>query len=140
MMTGEELPGIEYHPVRGFDFVKKAEIEVMGKTLKLAVAAMPKNIRPILRELKKDPSAYDYIEVMACPGGCIGGGGQPIPSTFDIIKKRIAGLYRIDRSESMRKAHENPVVKEFFEYVNAQPKEKRDAILYRTYSKKEKGE
>ncbi len=140
MATGGDLPGIDFLPVRGFEGIKKAEVKLGNKTVKVAVVAMPKNIRPILRELKKNPDAYDYIEFMACPGGCIGGGGQPIPNTFEIVKKRIAGLYGIDRKMNLRRAHDNPVVKEFFEYLKTVPKKKREAILYRGYEKKEKGE
>jgi iron-only hydrogenase group A len=140
LLTNEDLPGIEYEPVRGFHGSKKAEVKIGDKTIKVAVVAMPKNIWPLLRELKKDPNAYDYVEVMACPGGCIGGGGQPIPSTFDIVKKRIAGLYGIDRKMTMRRAHDNPVVKEYFEYLKTVSPEKRTALLYRGYGKKAKGE
>lgn len=140
LMTGLELPGIDFEPVRGFDGLKRAEIIIGGKTLNLAVAAMPKNIRPLLRELKKNPSAYDYIECMACPGGCIGGGGQPIPSTFEIIKQRIAGIYKIDRALPIRQAHNNPAVKEFFAYVKKQSQTKQEAILRRGYERKKKGE
>ena len=140
MITGEELPGIEFEPVRGFDGVKKAEITIGDRELNLGVAAMPKNIRPLLRQIKKDPMSYDYIEFMACPGGCIGGGGQPIPSTFDIVKKRIDGVYKIDKKMHVRQAHNNPAVQEFFEYIKKQPKEKQDAILVREFHKKEKGQ
>lgn len=140
LITGEELPGIEFKPARGFEGLKKAKITIGERSLNLGVAAMPKNIRPILREIKKDPMAYDYIEFMACPGGCIGGGGQPIPSTFDIIKKRIAGIYKIDKALPYRQAHNNPAVQEFFEYIKKQPKEKQDAVLVREFHKKKKGE
>ncbi len=140
LMTGTDLPKIDFEPVRGFDGLKKATITIGEHTLSLAVAAMPKNIRPLLKEIKKNPDAYDYIEMMACPGGCIGGGGQPIPSTFSIVKKRIAGLYKIDKAMTLRRAHDNPIVKEFFAYADALPREKRSALLYRGYSRKKKGE
>ena len=140
MLTGDELPGIEFEPVRGFEGLKRAEITIEGKTLNLGVAAMPKNLRPLIAEIKKNPKAYDYIEVMACPGGCIGGGGQPIPSTFNIIKQRIAGLYKIDRGLKYRQAHNNPAVKEFFEYLDKQTPARRKEILIRGYEKKNKGE
>jgi iron-only hydrogenase group A len=140
MATGGDLPGIDFTPVRGFDGLKKASVKIGAHTVNLAVAAMPKNIRPLLREIKKNPDAYDYIEVMACPGGCIGGGGQPIPNTFEIVKKRIAGLYSIDKKMNLRRAHDNPVVKEFFEYLKTVPTKKREALLYRGYERKRKGE
>jgi iron only hydrogenase large subunit-like protein len=98
-----------------------------------------KNVRLIIGELKENPRAYDYIEVMACPGGCIGGGGQPIPTTDNIVKERTKGLYTIDKKSKVRKAHLNPVAEDFFKsYIGKQTKEKQSEILYRTYSQKKK--
>ncbi len=139
-LTGKELPGISFEPVRGFAGMKKAEVTIGERTVRLAVVATPKNIWPVLREIRANPDAYDYIEVMACPGGCIGGGGQPIPTTFAITKKRIAGLYGIDGASSMRRAHENPVAQEFLAYADAAPPAKRRALLFRDYNRKAKGE
>ncbi len=77
---------------------------------------------------------------MTCPGGCIGGGGQPIPSTQKIIKKRIEGLYNIDSSMKLRKAHLNPVVLDFFKYIDTLSPSKQREILHRKYSRKKKFE
>ncbi|MEI8230435.1 MAG: [FeFe] hydrogenase, group A [Candidatus Peregrinibacteria bacterium] len=140
MATGRELPGIDFLPARGFEGVKRATVEIGNRKVNIAVVATAKNVRIFLDELKKNPRAYDYVEVMACPGGCIGGGGQPIPNTFAIVKERIKGLYGIDKKMTMRRAHENPVVKEFFQYLETVSPEKKKALLYRGYSKKEKGE
>ena len=140
MATGTELPGIDFLPARGFEGVKRATVTIGSRKVNIAVVAMAKNVRIFLDELKKNPRAYDYVEVMACPGGCIGGGGQPIPNTFAIVKERIKGLYGIDKKMTMRRAHENPVVKEFFKYLETVSPEKRKALLYRGYSEKEKGE
>ncbi len=140
LVTGEEYGKIEFHEVRGMKGIKRADITIGDITLKVAVVATAKNFKIIADEIRKDPNAYHYIEVMACPGGCIGGGGQPIPSTYKIIEKRIEGLYAIDRGMKLRTAHQNEVVKEFFEYVDSLPKKERDAILYTTYSQKKKFE
>lgn len=140
MLTGKEMPNLELKEVRGMQGVKKATIKIGKLKLKVAVVATAKNASKIIQELKKDPKAYDYIEVMACPGGCIGGGGQPIPTTDRIVKQRIAGLYNIDKKMQMRRAHENPIAQEFVAYAKKQPKKMRDALLYTTYSKKEKYE
>lgn len=140
LLTGENLPGIDFTPARGFDGGKRGSITIGGKTVNVAVVAMPRNIWPLLRELKKNPGALDYAEVMACPGGCIGGGGQPIPNTFALVKQRIAGLYKIDRAMKIRCAHENPAVQEYFAWLKTIPGEKRKALLYRTYGQKQKGE
>jgi len=67
-----------------------------------------------MEELKKDPKKYDAVEVMACPGGCIGGGGQPVPQDGKIRQKRAESLYNIDSQSEVRIAHENPIVKEVY--------------------------
>lgn len=114
-LTGEELPGVEFEAVRGQEGVKKAQVEIAGKTLKVAVVSGIANAQKLLRELGEDPHAYDYIEVMACPGGCIGGGGQPVPTDKDIRRKRAEGLYSIDKSKDVRLAHQSPIVKKLYE-------------------------
>ncbi|MFA6509673.1 MAG: [Fe-Fe] hydrogenase large subunit C-terminal domain-containing protein [Candidatus Peribacteraceae bacterium] len=140
MLTGQDIPGMDFMPARGFEGSKRGSLEIGGKRVNVAVVAMPKNMWPLLRALKKDPGSLDYVEMMACPGGCIGGGGQPIPNTFAIVKERIAGLYVIDKNLPIRTAHGNPVVQEFMAYAKAQPEEKRNALLYRSFSAKKKGE
>ncbi len=140
LVTGKKLQKIEFKKVRGMDKVKKAEIKMGKKTLKVAVAATAKHAKVIIDEVKKNPKAYDYVEVMACPGGCIGGGGQPIPSTERIIEERIARLYKIDKKMKIRKAHDNPVVQEFFEYMEKKSHKDQEAVLHTHYSKKKKFE
>lgn len=138
-ITGKELKNVEFKKVRGLEKIKTAQVKIGSKILKVAVAATAKAAEKVIQELKKNPRAYDYVEVMACPGGCIGGGGQPIPSTERIIAKRIAGLYRIDDKMKLRKAHQNPVVKDFMEnYIAKLPKEKQEQILHTRYSRKKK--
>lgn len=140
MVTGEDLKNVELKEVRGMKGVKRAVIQVGNIKVKVGIVAMAKNIRKVLKAIKENPNIFDYVEFMACPGGCIGGGGQPNPSSDRIIKKRIAGLYRIDRKMTMRKAHENPVVQEYFEYLKTIPEEKRKSLLYTSYSPKRKFE
>lgn len=140
LVTGEDLKKLEFEGVRGMKGIKKTAVQVGPLALKIAVVSTPKNARIILDELKKDPKAYDYVEFMACPGGCIGGGGQPIPTTDRIVKERIAGLYSIDTHMKMRQAHENPVVKDFFEYVKKLPRGRQHELLHTSYSKKNKSE
>jgi len=103
---------------------------------------LAKNMNNItLEEVKKNPNAYDYIEVMSCPGGCVGGGGQPIPSNNSIIDERRKALYTLDDKLSIRKAHLNPVVKEFFEeYLDKLPQEEKASIIHTSFRKREKGE
>ncbi len=140
-LTGKELKKVEFEQVRGMKGIKTANIKVGGKTIKIAVVFMAKNAQIIIDELKKNPKAYHYVEVMTCPGGCIGGGGQPIPTTDKIVWERIQALYKIDASKKLRKAHLNPVVQDFFEnYANKLPKAKRDELLMRGYKRKKKFE
>lgn len=140
MLEGKNLPKLELTQVRGMKGIKKTVIELKGVRLKAAVVAMPKNAHIILQEIKQNPRAYGYVEFMACPGGCIGGGGQPVPSTEKIIAQRIAGLYKIDDGMTMRTAHENPVVKKFMTYVEAQTKDRKSQLLHTHYESKKKYE
>lgn len=114
-IAGEELANIEFESVRGMEGIKKAEVEIAGRKIKVAVVNGIANAQKILRELGEDPHVYDYVEVMACPGGCIGGGGQPVPTDREIRSKRAAGLYDIDKKEKVRLAHHSPVVKKLYE-------------------------
>ncbi len=140
-ITGQELDKIEFEAVRGIEGIKKTQIKIGERILNVAVAATAANAEKLIQEIKKNKNAYDYIEVMACPGGCIGGGGQPIPSTLRIVKKRIEALYGIDSRMKIRKAHLNPVVKDFFDnYINRLPEVERQKILKTTYSRKNKFE
>jgi iron only hydrogenase large subunit-like protein len=120
--------------------IKKAEIKIGALTLKVAVVATMKNAEIILQELQDNPKAYDYVEVMACLGGCIGGGGQPIPSTEALVVERTKELYEIDRQKTIRKAHLNPVVQAFFDYLQTIPEQKKHQILHRSYHQKSKFE
>ncbi|HPS40535.1 MAG TPA: [FeFe] hydrogenase, group A [Candidatus Woesebacteria bacterium] len=139
MLTGQELPRIEFQEVRGMQDIKRATIKIANQEIKVAVVTTVRNARIILQEIKRNPTAYDCVEFMACPGGCIGGGGQPLTSTKAIIKKRIAALYAIDAKKTNRLAHKNPIVQDFFNYL----KDKSllaSKILYTSYSLKKKFE
>lgn len=137
--TGKVLKKVDFQQVRGMAGIKKAEINFGDRVLKVAVAATPKNVKLLLAELKDNPDAYHYIEVMSCPGGCIGGGGQPIPTNENIVRQRIAGLYRHDRKMKVRKAHANPVVQDFMNnYIAHLPLKKQREILHTSYQVKKK--
>jgi len=141
LITGKELKKVEFEKVRGLERIKTAQVKIGKHILKVAVVATAKSAEKIIQELKKNPRAYDYVEVMACPGGCIGGGGQPIPTSKRIIAKRIAGLYKIDDKMKLRCAHQNPIVKDFMEnYVAKLSKKKQRQILHTSYKKKKKFE
>jgi NADH-quinone oxidoreductase subunit G/NADP-reducing hydrogenase subunit HndD len=111
--TGVCLPKIEFKEMRGLEGVKEATVNVAGNKLRVAVVNGIGSVEGVLAKL----SNYDYIEVMACPGGCIGGGGQPIPTTPEIRKKRIEALYKIDKNKQIRRAHENKEVLEILGWL-----------------------
>jgi len=121
---------IDFKKVRGLEGVKEAVVEVAGKKLRIAVVNGIGNFKHIKNNLKN----YDYIEVMACPGGCIGGGGQPIPTNDEIRKKRVEALYEIDKKLKVRKAHENKGVEKALDWIH---KEKLDhKTLHTSYKKR----
>jgi iron only hydrogenase large subunit-like protein len=147
MLTGQDLARLELESVRGMSGLKKAlvRLDLPGGQeikLKVAVVSTPKNARTVINELKKDPRAYDYIEFMACPGGCIGGGGQPLTSTESIVAERIKALYQIDQDKKMRTAHANPLVKEFLDYLEHDElgQKLETQVLHTSYEAKKRGQ
>jgi len=98
---------IEFKPVRGEQGIKQAVVSVGGMKLKVAVVNGLGNARKLIENIKIKKCSYDYVEVMACPLGCIGGGGQPVPVTAEIRRKRAAALYGIDNDAKIRAAHDN---------------------------------
>ena len=123
---------LEFKEVRGLEGIKEAQIELGGKKFKLAVVNGLGNFSKLLPNFSK----YHYIEVMACPGGCIGGGGQPIPTTKAIKEKRMAGLYNLDKKRTIRRAHEN---KEMIAFYNFAKENNLSKQLLHTSFRKTKG-
>ena len=124
-------PGrLEFKEVRGLKSLKEATFDIAGKKVRVAVVNGIAQFDQIAAHLKK----YDYIEVMACVGGCIGGGGQPIPTTPEIRKKRVAGLYAIDKNKTIRKAHENQDALKVLEWLKDNKLDHK--ILHTKYKKR----
>jgi len=121
---------LEFNEVRGAAEIKEMEVDIAGRHLRVAVVNGIGAIDKILPEIKK----YDYVEVMACPGGCIGGGGQPLPTTTAIIKKRSAALYATDKNKKIRKAHENTEVLNALTWL--EEKKLSHNVLHTTYIKR----
>jgi len=113
-LTGRKNARINFKKVRGMEEVKEAEVVLGGVPLRVAVVNGLGNAKDVLEKLKKDPKLYDYVEVMACFGGCIGGGGQPVPTSREIRAKRAQGLYKVDEKKKIRLADDNPVVQELY--------------------------
>jgi iron-only hydrogenase group A len=114
-LTGKNPENIEFQVVRGLEESREAVVNVNGLDIRVAVVNGLANAEKLFEKIKDDPNYYQYIEVMACPGGCIGGGGQPLPSDGKIRKLRSQGLYKIDRDKEKRFAHESSFVKEVYE-------------------------
>ena len=135
-VTGKTLKKLEFTAVRGFEGIKEATVTINGRDIRLAVVHTLKNARKIMEQVKKGISPYDFIEVMACPGGCIGGGGQPIGTTNAIRQKRMAALYEIDKNMPLRKSHENPEIITLYKDFLGEPlSEKAHDLLHTTYTK-----
>ena len=134
MITGEELKNLEFHQVRNLDQVKEASVDIGGMQLSVAVVHGLGNIKEILEEIGQGKSPYHFIEVMCCPGGCIGGGGQPLSKDPEIRQKRIAGLYMEDQNLPVRKSHENPVIKQLYrEFLGRPLGQKSHELLHTRY-------
>lgn len=140
-MTGEELEAVEFKNVRGLDGVKESEIDICGHKVRIAAAHGMGNVEIVLNNIRRAKEAgeeprYHMIEVMACPGGCIGGGGQPYGVTDELRAMRAAGLYKDDRGRKVRRSHENPQVQQLYnEFLGTPSGEKAHRLLHTTYKK-----
>ena len=143
-LTGEDLPRINFEQVRGGEGIKRATVNIAGKDLKVVAASGLANAREILEEIKSGKADYQFVEIMACPGGCVMGGGQPIKSSkirseVDVRALRANALYSIDEKSLIRKSHENPVVKKIYEdYLQKPGSEIAENLLHTKYIKREK--
>ena len=135
-VTGKTLAKLDFNDVRGFKGIKETSVDLNGKTIRICVAHTLSNARKIMEQIKQGTCKYDFIEIMACPGGCIGGGGQPIGTTNAIRKKRIAALYKIDQNMPIRKSHENPdIITLYKDFLGEPLSEKSHELLHTTYHK-----
>ena len=138
-VTGKEMSNLEYHEVRGTEGIKEASYELPGKTVRVCVASGLANAKKVLDGMKSGELQYDFIEFMACPGGCVNGGGQPLHSSdvrsfTDLRTLRARALYKQDQSMEFRKSHESPVVKELYEtYLGEPGSHKAHELLHCTY-------
>ena len=143
MLTGKNLAddAINFRAVRGLDGVKEAKVEVApGVSVNVAVASGLGNTRRVLDMVRKDRSRFQAIEIMACPGGCINGGGQPFihdGNRAEVLRRRMEGLYAEDNGKQIRLSHENPDIKKLYdEYLGTPGSEKAHHLLHTVYHKK----
>lgn len=136
-ITGNTLEKVDFEDVRGLEGIKEAKIEINGKEINIAVVSSLGNAKKVMDDLKSGKSKYQFIEVMACLGGCINGGGQPyIKSNREVLKSRMDSIYIEDREKTIRKSHENPMIKELYdEYLIKPNSEIAHSILHVNYKK-----
>lgn len=128
-LTNEKIDKLDFEDIRMAEGLKEATIEIKGKKINIAVANGLNNAKTILEKVKEGKKQYHLIEIMACPGGCVAGGGQPIPRVEkyvypmdkDIVKKRQLALYSIDERKVVRKSHENPFITKLYEEFLGHP-------------------
>ena len=135
VVTGKTLEKIEFEQVRGMEAIKKASVVLNGLEVKVAVAHGLSNAKVLLEEIAQGKSPYHFIEVMACPGGCLGGGGQPMPTNLEVRKARAASIYHEDEGKTIRKSHENPAVKALYEEFLGKPLGEKSHHLLHTHYK-----
>ena len=136
--TGETLKNVNFEQVRGLNGVRRATINLNGFELKVGIAHGLGNARHLLEDIRNGHNEYHVIEIMACPGGCIGGGGQPLHhGNSEILYARANALYREDANKPLRKSHENPYIKTLYEdYLGKPLGEKSETLLHTHYFNK----
>ncbi len=152
IVTGREVPfkNLNITPVRGMEGVKEAAVKIEnvlpawsfleGVELKTVVAHGLTNANKVMQAVKNGTADWHFIEIMACPGGCLGGGGQPIPTTPEIRKKRAEAIYREDEGMAIRKSHENPEIKQIYEEFLEEPLSHKSHWLLHTHYQARKRE
>ncbi len=137
VVTGKTLQDINFTAVRGMEGIKEATVDLDGLEVKVAVAHTTGNARKLLDAIRAGEKFYHFIEVMACPGGCIGGGGQPYGTTNEIRQKRIDAIYDEDAGLPIRKSHENPAITQLYEEFLKEPLgHKSHELLHTHYTKR----
>ena len=141
-LEGRSVENVEYKALRGIEGVKEAEVTVGGLNLKVAIANSTGAAKQLIKKIQSGEATYHFVEVMACPGGCVNGGGQPIvdaSTRMDVDPRvaRAAGLYAEDEAKAIRKSHENPdIIKVYEEYLGKPGSHKAHDLLHTTYVKR----
>jgi len=133
VLTETEMADIDFRPARGLDGIKEAQVPVGDLKVNVAVTNSLKNIKPLLDDIRDGKSKYHFIEVMACPGGCINGGGQPLPSTVEKTEKRMQGIYKIDSGLPKRCSHQNESVQKLYKEFLGEPNSHKAHDLLHTH-------
>ncbi len=139
VVTGNTLEDVNFEITRGITGIKEAEVDLNGTVVKVAIANGLSNARKLMDQVRAGESPYHFIEIMACPGGCIGGGGQPITKANAKRVERIESIYVEDEKCAIRKSHENPEVKTLYdEFLHEPLGHKSHELLHTHYQAKNK--
>lgn len=134
LFTKKASPKIDFEELRGLEGIRSATVDFEGVEIRIGIAHGLGNARKLIEEVKNGTSVYHAIEIMACPGGCIGGGGQPFHrGTMEVLRKRAASLYREDAAKPLRKSHENPAIIQLYQDYLGQPCGPRAHALLHTH-------
>jgi iron-only hydrogenase group A len=137
-LTGKELVNFKIPQVRGLDGIKEAKMTIAGIEVGVAVVSGLANAQKLLQEIRNGRKDLHFIEIMACPGGCISGGGQPINSDESILRSRIKAIYSIDHRESIKVSHKNPEIIEIYQNFLEKPlSHKSHELLHTHYEKRD---
>ena len=143
-LTGKDLDKIDFESVRGGEGIKRATVNIADNEIKVVAASGLANAQKILEEIKSGKADYQFVEIMACPGGCVMGGGQPIKNSkiraeVDVRSLRANCLYSIDEQSTIRKSHENPVIKKIYkEFLKKPGSEMSHKLLHTHYVERKK--
>ncbi len=139
-LTGERLEKVDFHQLRGLQGIREATVKVNDLDVRIAIAHGLGNARKLLERIQRGEAQYHAIEIMACPGGCIGGGGQPYHhGDVEILKKRAAALYSEDEAKTIRRSHENQdVMRLYGEFLGAPYGDLAHELLHTSYTKRER--
>lgn len=144
ILDKRDLEAIEYQAIRRDQGIKRAILTIGGKEIHIVIASGLKNARTIMEEIKRGKADYQFVEIMACPGGCVMGGGQPIKSakirnTVNVRKLRADSIYTIDEKSVIRKSHQNPILQRIYrEFFKEAGSELAHEYLHTNYKKEEK--
>ena len=138
VVSGQDLDAIEYEAVRGTEGIKEATVEIGDMKVRAAIAHGLGNARKLLESIRAGEAEYDFIEIMACPGGCVTGGGQPIVPArvqmkIDLKKERAKALYTEDANAPIRKSHKNPDIELLYKEFLGEPGSHKSHELLHTH-------
>ncbi|HPT13558.1 MAG TPA: [Fe-Fe] hydrogenase large subunit C-terminal domain-containing protein, partial [Bacteroidales bacterium] len=140
VFTGKKLEKVNFDQLRGMEWVRSATVDFDGLPIKIGIAHGLGNARKLLEDVRDGKADFHAIEIMACPGGCIGGGGQPLHhGDSSVLKARTSAIYREDESKVIRKSHENPFIIQLYEEFLGKPcSHKSHQLLHTHYFDKSK--